>query len=189
MLPKQHGRMPQSVDTCDELVAVVCASTVCSVADTSRLACLVPPGSSRRRRDASPDFDCVPVPLPRELHPAHSPASRSRRRLSSRSVRLPGHLPQGLSKDRPSVDILHGILSHTPCSVLRRGAATHFARAALVVSHHLDGLLLHRLRRLVASCSRPWDSPCFHRSRATPHSASGWTSSTVPHPPELSPPE
>lgn len=36
MLPKQHGRRPQSVDTCDVLVVVVCASTVCSAADTSR---------------------------------------------------------------------------------------------------------------------------------------------------------
>jgi hypothetical protein len=49
--------------------------------------------------------------------------------------------------------------------VLRRRAATHFARAVLVVSHHLDGFLLHGLRRLVASCCRPWDSPCFRRSR------------------------
>jgi hypothetical protein len=58
-----------------------------------------------------------------------------------------------------------------------------------VVSHHLDGFLLHGLRRLVASCCRPWDSPCFRRSRATPRSAFGRASPTVPHPPEPSPPE
>jgi len=46
-------------------------------------------------------------------------------------------------------------------------AAERRSRSASVVSHHLDGLLLHRFRGLVASRCRPWGSSDFHPRRTT----------------------
>ena len=60
----------------------------------------------------------------------------------------------------PSCSFPRGVF-HRRCRRLRPGAATHRACSALVVSHHLDGLLSRGDRRLVASCSRPWGSPGF----------------------------
>lgn len=69
--------------------------------------------------------------------------------------------PSGLSKDRPSIDISFGVHSRTPRGALRPDAATRPTCSAFVVSHHPDGLLHRNLRRLVASCSRPWGSSGF----------------------------
>jgi hypothetical protein len=52
-------------------------------------------------------------------------------------------------------------------SGLRTCAAKRRSRSAYVVSHHLDGLLLHRLHELLTSRCRPWGSPDFHPRRTT----------------------
>jgi hypothetical protein len=74
-------------------------------------------------------------------------------------------------------------------SGLRTCAARRRSRSAFVVSHHPDGLLLHRLRELVASRCRPWGSPGFHPRRTTCRWPVDEVSQPMLHPPELSPPD
>jgi len=129
----------------------------------------------RACRSTSP----LPGSLPRVGHrgglrPSRPRAPRSRRRFSLHSARSCRAPSLGLSKEPP----LHrhhprSPLPHTASGVLRTLAATRGSRAAFVVSHHLDGLLLRELRGLVASRSRPWGSPGF--GPAVPPCGDRWT--------------
>ena len=74
-----------------------------------------------------------------------------------------GLLLQGCPKIAPPSSSGCGVHSRAPLGSLRPDGATRRARSASVVSHHLDGLLLHNPRRLVASCCRPWGSSGFSR--------------------------
>lgn len=75
-------------------------------------------------------------------------------------------------------------LPHTASDVLRHDDATRHTRSALVVSHHLDGLLHLTVSGLVASRYRPWGSPRFRirrvRARCFPVGASTLRSSPLP---------
>lgn len=99
---------------------------------------------------------------------------------------LPGTFHRIVQRTRPSIDIPCGVLSHTPCDVLRPRAARHAAWAVFVVLPHLDGFLLHRLRGLVAFRSRPWGSSCFHPAPSLAAWARGFSRRCI-HPPEPSP--
>jgi hypothetical protein len=77
----------------------------------------------------------------------------------------------GVRQRRPSIDITSRVHSRTS----RRSSfgaphAKRCTRAVLVVPPDSDGLLLLRLRRSVAPCSRSWGSLCFdprvHDSRS-----------------------
>jgi hypothetical protein len=143
---------------------------------------------SLRRRGASPAAAANP------LHSRRSFARRHCTRLALEDASpldrpgCPGAFHRVVQRTRPSVDIIPGVLSRSPCGALRSGAATLPTRAAFVVPPHLDGFLLHGLRRLVASCSRPWGSPRFH-FRDTSRNAPRPLPRRCLHPSEPSPPE
>ena len=104
-------------------------------------------------RDVPPDLACRASLL--ETHLASSGPAFSRRAP-----------PSGFFKDRLSVDVRLGVHSHTSCDVFRPDAATRPTCSAFVGSHHLDGFLHRVVRRLVASCCRPWGSSgCCPRPR------------------------
>jgi hypothetical protein len=130
---------------------------------------------SRACRSTSPLLGSLPrVGHRGGLRPSRPRAPRCRRRFSLHSARSCRAPSLGLSKEPPLHRHHHrSPLPHTASGALRTRAATRGSRAAFVVSHHLDGLLLRELRGLVASRSRPWGSPGF--DPAVPPRGDRWT--------------
>ncbi len=99
----------------------------------------------------------------RDLHsPSETPLSRlDRRRPSSPAVHL----------ECPSTSAPVRVHSQVALPLPFGPTLPHAeSRSVLVVSHHLDDLLLAQTPELVASRSRPWGPPRFHRRRpSSPH--------------------
>jgi hypothetical protein len=90
--------------------------------------------------------------------------------LTSSGLMIPHQAPPTGFFQRPP---LHRLpmrcpLPHIASDVLRRADANRHTCSAYVGSHHLDGLLHRTVRKLVASCCRPWGSSGFHTGRSRP---------------------
>jgi hypothetical protein len=106
--------------------------------------------------------------------------SCSRRRFSRDSARLSSSAFHRVVQRSSPPSISPEQSSPTHRSVLRTSAAKRLSRAAFVVSHHPDGLLLLGIAGLL----RPATDHEVHRVLCSVEHAS-----PMPHPPEHSPPE